>query len=305
MPAAGSTRLGERRPTRDIDCRPTPLAATPAPRSPRCARSPHGLIRWPAGQSFAGTVACSSPGAVVPARAGQMSTLPSRGPKRRLVPAARLDELLGGAATVGVSVGHGAAQLLDGWCLRCGLSDSLAFPAGQVVFGGLAGGEEQPARPSGAVAATGHRDHADRVPAAAPIFPGRAVLPRVPVPCAPPAAGACRAVIVAPGVGLELFAADAAGADNGRAPVPAVAGVVDQLGRLLDDRHLLDPAAGPGRVAVAGVADAGDIQVPGGGGVSSAGFRGRAVRPAAPIRFSLSARADCPPRGRARTGWQR
>jgi len=55
---------------------------------------------------------------------------------------ARLDELLGRAATVGVSVGHGAAQLLDGWCLRCGLSGSLAVPAVQVVFGGLAGGEE-------------------------------------------------------------------------------------------------------------------------------------------------------------------
>jgi hypothetical protein len=73
---------------------------------------------------------------------GEVSTLPSRGPKRRLVPAARLDELLGGAATVGVSGGHGAAQLPDEWCLRCGLSGSLAFPAVQVVFGGLAGGEE-------------------------------------------------------------------------------------------------------------------------------------------------------------------
>jgi len=69
-------------------------------------------------------------------------SLPSRGPKRRLVPVVRLDELLSRAATVGVSVGHGAAQLLDGWCLRCGLSGSLAFPSVQVVFGGLAGGEE-------------------------------------------------------------------------------------------------------------------------------------------------------------------
>jgi hypothetical protein len=64
------------------------------------------------------------------------------GPKRRLVPAARFDELLGRAAPVGVSVGHGAAQLLDRWCFRCGLFGSLAYPAVQVVFGGLAGGEE-------------------------------------------------------------------------------------------------------------------------------------------------------------------
>ena len=77
-----------------------------------------------------------------------MSTLPSRGPKRRLVPAARLDELLSRAATVGVGVGHRAAQFFDVaqfsdvWYLRCGLSGSLAFPAVQVVFGGLAGGEE-------------------------------------------------------------------------------------------------------------------------------------------------------------------
>ena len=125
-----------------------------------------------------------------------MSTLPSRGPERRLVPAARLDELLGRAATVGVGVGHGAAQLPDEWCLRCGLSGSLAFPAVQVVFGGLAGGEEEPAR-SGAVAVAGNRDHAGRVSVTAPVFPVRAVLPRVPVPCAPPAAGACRAVVPA------------------------------------------------------------------------------------------------------------
>jgi hypothetical protein len=50
--------------------------------------------------------------------------------------------LLGGAATVGVDLGHGAAQLLDEWCWRCGLFGSLAFPPVQVVFGGLAGGEE-------------------------------------------------------------------------------------------------------------------------------------------------------------------
>ena len=71
-----------------------------------------------------------------------MSTLPSRGPKRRLLPAPRLDELLSRAAMVGVSVGHRAAQLLDEWCFPYGLFGSLAFPAVQVVFGGLAGGEE-------------------------------------------------------------------------------------------------------------------------------------------------------------------
>jgi hypothetical protein len=75
-------------------------------------------------------------------RGPAVSTLPSRRPKRRLVPAARSDELLSCAATVGVSVGHGAAQLLDGWCLPCGLPGSPAFCAVQVVFGGLAGGEE-------------------------------------------------------------------------------------------------------------------------------------------------------------------
>src|SRR6185437_1301569 len=75
-------------------------------------------------------------------RTGEVSTLPSRGPKRHLVAAARFDELLGRAATVGVSVGHGAAQLLDGWGLRCGLFGPLAFPAVQVGFGSLAGGEE-------------------------------------------------------------------------------------------------------------------------------------------------------------------
>jgi hypothetical protein len=53
-----------------------------------------------------------------------------------------LDEVLGGAATVRVSVGHGAAQFLDRWCLRCGLSGSPAFPAVHVVFGGLPGSEE-------------------------------------------------------------------------------------------------------------------------------------------------------------------
>jgi hypothetical protein len=64
------------------------------------------------------------------------------GPKRHLVPAARLDELLSRAATVGVSIGHGTAQLPDGWCLPCGLFGSPAFCTVQIVFGGLAGGEE-------------------------------------------------------------------------------------------------------------------------------------------------------------------
>ena len=109
---------------------------------------------------------------------------------------------------------------------------------------------------------------------------------------------------VAPRVGLELFAADAAGADNGLAPVPAVAGVVDQLGRLLDDRHLLDPAARPGRVAVVADAGAGDVQVSGGGGVISAGF---AAGPSARRRRSASLICACqrPPRGCGRNGWQR
>src|SRR5690348_18252413 len=48
-----------------------------------------------------------------------------------------LDELLDGAAAVGVSVGHGAAQLLDECRWRFGLPGWLAFPAVQVVFGGL------------------------------------------------------------------------------------------------------------------------------------------------------------------------
>jgi hypothetical protein len=51
------------------------------------------------------------------------------GLERHLVRAARLDELLSRAAAVGVGVGHGAAQLPDGWCLPCGLFGSLAFCA--------------------------------------------------------------------------------------------------------------------------------------------------------------------------------
>ena len=102
-------------------------------------------------------------------------------------------------------------------------------------------------------------------------------------------------VIVAPGVGLELFAADAAGADHGLDPVPAVAGVVDQLGRLPDDRHLLDPAVGPGRVAVVAARSQGTYRYPAGAASSAPGFGGRAVRPAAPIRFSSSA-LPLPPR---------
>ena len=117
-------------------------------------------------------------------------------------------------------------------------------------------------RPVRGGAVTGNRDHAGRVAVAAPVVPVRAVL----------------AVIAAPGVGLELFAADAAGADDGLAPVPAVAGVVDPLCRLLDDRHLLDPAACLGRVAAVADAGAGDVQVSGGGGVISAGLRGGSAR---------------------------
>ena len=177
------------------------------------------------------------------------------------------------------------SSLMGGAC-GTALFGSLAFPAVQVVLGGLAGGEEEPARRPGAGA--GNRDHAGRVSVTVPILPVRAVLPRVPVLCAPPAADACLAVvpaaaglvaatargqdmhavarsaavpsahqasdipragIAAPGVGLELLAADAAGADHGLDPVPAVAGVVDPLGRLLDDRHLLDPAARLGRAS--------------------------------------------------------
>ena len=44
-----------------------------------------------------------------PGPAGPVPPSVPRGPERRLVPAARLDELLGRAAAVGVSVGHGAA----------------------------------------------------------------------------------------------------------------------------------------------------------------------------------------------------
>src|SRR5690348_10156785 len=124
------------------------------------------------------------------------------GPERRLVPAARLGELLHGAAAVGVGVGHGAAQPLDKRRWRFGRFNWLAFLTAQVVFGGLAGGEEQTAGRSGNVTVTGNRDHAGRVPVT---------------------------------IGLELFAADAARADNGLAPVPAVTGVVDPVGRLPDD----------------------------------------------------------------------
>ena len=99
------------------------------------------------------------------------------------------------------------------------------------------------------------------------------------------------AVIAAPGVGLELLAADAAGADNGLAPVPAVAGVVDPLGCLLDDRHLLDPAACLGRVAAGADAGAGDVQVSGGGGAAAPGW----------AQLRLPAAAG----GCARAGWPR
>ncbi len=131
------------------------------------------------------------------------------GPERCLVPAARLDELIGRAAPVRVRVGHGAAQFPDrqfpgSWCSRPAPFGPFVLSLVQGGFGCLAGGEEEPARRSRAVALAGNRDHAGR---------------------------------------LELLAADAAGADDGLAPVPAVAAVVDQRGRLLDDRNFLDPAA--------------------------------------------------------------
>ena len=143
---------------------------------------------------------------VVSARVGEVGTLPSRGPEHCLIPAVRLDEVLGGTAPVGVGVGHGAAQFLDERCLRYGLLGSLAFSAVQVVFGGLAGGEEESAGPSGAVAVAGNRDHAGRVSVTAPVFPVRAVLPRVAVLCAPPAAGVCQAVVPAPAGRVALTA---------------------------------------------------------------------------------------------------
>jgi hypothetical protein len=132
------------------------------------------------------------------------------GPERHLVPAARLDELLSRAAAVGVGVGHGTAQLPDGWCLPCGLFGSPAFCAVQFVFGGLTGGEEQPAGRSGTVAVAGNGDHAGRVSVTAPVFP-------------------VRAVTAAAGVDLEFFAADAARTHDGLVPIPAVVGVVEPL----------------------------------------------------------------------------
>ena len=74
------------------------------------------------------------------------------------------------------------------------------------------------------------------------------------------------------------LAADAAGADNGLAPAPAVAGVVDQLCRLPDDRHLLDPAPRLGRGPAAAHAGTGNVQVFGRVGVMSA----RSLRPVPP-----------------------
>ena len=102
------------------------------PRSgPRCisADGTSAVISWAAGvvrrptaawshpvtggHSFAGDRHLFLAKRVVSAGGGEVSTLPSRGPKRRLVPVARLDELLSRAATVGMSAGHRAAQLLD------------------------------------------------------------------------------------------------------------------------------------------------------------------------------------------------
>jgi non-heme chloroperoxidase len=50
-----------------------------------------------------------------------------------------LDELISRAATVGVGVGHGAAQFLDGWCFPCCLFSSR--PAGEPAA------EERPQQP--------------------------------------------------------------------------------------------------------------------------------------------------------------
>src|SRR5215467_694969 len=170
-----------------------------------------------------GNLLVQNAGTMVPRQA---CALPSRGPERRLVLVARFDEPLSRTAAVGMSVGHRAAQVLDRWCFPCGPFDSLAFPVGQVGFGGLAGGEELPASRSAAL-----------------------------------------------GAGLELFAADAAGTDHGLGSVPSVAGVVDPPCRLLDNWHLLYPAARLGQVVGVGGADAGNIQVSDGGGVVTAGFR--------------------------------
>src|SRR6185312_5395593 len=123
----------------------------------------------------------------------------------------------------------------------------------------------------GAAAVAGNRDHAGRVPVT---------------------------------VGLERLAADAAGADDGLAPVPAVAGVVDPPGRLPGDRHRLDPAAGLGRVTVIADAGAGDVQVLDGGRVTSAGF----LRPGPPWPVHGSGppfRTGRPGRGRSPPGPRR
>jgi hypothetical protein len=127
----------------------------------------------------------------------------------------------------GVGVGYSSAQLLDGWCVRCGLFGSFGFPAVEVVFGGLAGGEEEPARGSGAVMVTGNRDHADRVSVKAPIFPVRAVLPRVPVPCAAQPAGVCRAVFSA---AARRVAVTARGQDMHAVAVAAAVASAHQTG---------------------------------------------------------------------------
>ena len=73
----------------------------------------HWCLLRPGSYALGITVPCQVP-SCLPRR--EVSTLLSRGLEPRLVLAARLDELLGRAATVGVGVGHGAAEFLDGWC---------------------------------------------------------------------------------------------------------------------------------------------------------------------------------------------
>ena len=209
------------------------------------------------GRSVAGTVICSWSSAVVSAgwarypRAARSAVwyrrrawmnCPAVPPRSGWASAmARRSCLIGGAGGAGGPARPGSP--------RCRWSSAAA----RVAKNSRAG------RPG---AVTGNRDHAGRVAVPAPVVPVRAVL----------------AVIAAPGVGLELLAADAAGADDGLAPVPAVAGVVDQLCRLLDDRHLLDPAACRGRGAAGADAGAGDVQVSGGGGAGPLGASAPARR---------------------------
>src|SRR5690348_11748730 len=89
----------------------------------RPALSHHG--RGPVHRLAAGTL-----------RVISAASLPSCRPQRRLVPAARFDELLGRAAAVGVSVDHDAAQVPDSRGWRCDPFGPLPFLAAQAGFGG-------------------------------------------------------------------------------------------------------------------------------------------------------------------------